>query len=322
MTKGEKNKMNKIKSKILAALGAGILCMASISTLATEANISVQVNGKKVAFSSQKPQVISGTTYVPLRGVFEELGYEVSWIPSSKIIILTNENTDIILKQDSTYVMHAKTKALQNKILTIKGNTMLPLREVSTLVGAKTDWNAKTKTVIITSISLTDSKTDSKNEDNFSNDDVMNDPAPHKAQALYRYIEVVGKRKQDVSQLNDKYHIENHYTQLTEGNIPNYLKEYNELNNTYIEAVKAIEANEDFNAVKEKTINVLNKYNEVMKMLLIDKADDFPKTMEKVPHSELKEAILNYCKKNDLEAQQFFKDIHQVYGDTTLIWLY
>lgn len=35
-------------------------------------DINVEINGTRVAFSNQKPKVISGTTYVPLRGVFAE----------------------------------------------------------------------------------------------------------------------------------------------------------------------------------------------------------------------------------------------------------
>lgn len=314
--------MKRLKKKILAVLGVGVLCMTSIPILAAEANISVQVNGKKVAFSGQKPKVISGTTYVPLRGVFEELGYEVWWIPSSKYIMITKDGLGVTLTQDSRYIMNGEQKALQSKILTLNGSTMLPLREVSTLVGAKVDWNSKTNTVVITYNTSAQSQVDNQNIDNFSNDDVMNNPATHKAQAIYRYIEIIGKRKKEISALSDKYNIVNHYSQVAESDRPNYLKEYKEINNAYIDEIKAIEAGEDFNDVKEKTVNVINQYNEVMKMLLIDKVEDFPKAMEQVPHLELKKAIITYCEKNGLEAKTFFKDINQIYGDTTIIWIY
>ncbi len=309
--------MINVKSKVLSGLIAGALCIGSISVLGAETKITVQVGGKEVAFSNQQPQIISGTTYVPLRGVFEELGYEVKWDAASKIITLTSNNTTISLKQDSTYTLNNEQKALENKILTLQGSTMLPLREVSTLVGAKVDWNAATKTVIITNGSLADVPADVPVDvptdvpTDISNDDVMNDPATIKAQAMHRYVAAMKKRTQSLDELADKYGIEMHFTDIAKEDIPNFLKDYKVINSADIEAVKTIEADEDFQDVKDTTVKLITKCSEVMEMYLIDNVEDGPETVKMVSEIAVKKAIMAYCDKSGLDATTFFAGINE-----------
>ncbi len=290
--------MKKIKAKFLAGLVAGAICFGSMPALATETNISVEVNGKRVAFSNQNPQVISGTTYVPLRGVFEELGYEVKWEATSKTIKMTSDDTSITLKQDSTYTLNNEQKKLQNKILVISGSTMLPLREVSTLVGAKVDWNANTKTVIITN-------------DETSNLPTLTAKDEAAQQVMREYAQIMEKRRETLNELADKYDIYMHFTDIADEDIPSYMEDYKLVNDGDIEAVKAIEADEDFNDVKEKTNKLLNKCTEVMKMYLIDKVPDGPETVSWTSDLEVKKAILAYCKKKGLNAKEFFPEINE-----------
>lgn len=313
--------MKKIRNKILAALGAGVLCMASIPALAAEANISVQVNGKKVAFSGEKPKVISGTTYVPLRGVFEELGYEVWWIPSSKLIILDKDGLGISLRQDSTYIMNGEHKALKNKILTLKGNTMLPLREVSTLVGAKVDWNSKTNTVVIVSNTLTDTKADSQQEEDSLKDDMKMDGAKEKELAMYSYVEVMKQRKKSIQDLNSKYGYKIYLSDIKKEDRQNYIKEYKEINTMNIEATKAIQeslADGDFDDVTSKTIALLNLNASLIEDYLID---DIPISFvnQMTEDTKLKQAIIDYCMRNGLDTKLFYDDIEERYGQEDVV---
>jgi len=55
------------------------------------ANINVEINGVLVNFSEEDPnleakhpEIQEGRTYVPLRGVFEGLGFDVGWCPDER----------------------------------------------------------------------------------------------------------------------------------------------------------------------------------------------------------------------------------------------
>ena len=42
--------------------------------------ISVTIDGERVHFPGQQPVIVDGRTLVPVRGVFEQLGFEVNWV--------------------------------------------------------------------------------------------------------------------------------------------------------------------------------------------------------------------------------------------------
>ena len=64
-----------------------ILAVCLISATAIFANsppVSVTVDGQQVQFDDQQPVIIDGRTLVPVRGVFEALGFDVDWDPSAR----------------------------------------------------------------------------------------------------------------------------------------------------------------------------------------------------------------------------------------------
>ena len=313
-----------MKNKILAGLMIGALWIGSLPALAAETDISVVVNGKKVDFSNQKPKALSGTTYVPLRGVFEELGYEVKWEASSKTIALINEDTNITLSQNSTYTFNNEQKALQNKILTIQGSTMLPLREVSTLIGAKVDWDSKTRTVIIgheasenLQAGTSEDKTSEDKTSGTSGGLVVTSSAIND-QPLLDYLIVMKKREQKLTQLRIKYEMDAPYVDLAESQIPSYLKDYKEVNDSDIEALKAIKADEAFEELRAKAIKAINNNTVLMDKVLIDKVE-FKEAMKISYDLNLKGSLSAYCEKKGIKPEILFDDENFAY---CLIWIY
>ena len=303
--------MSKRTSKFLTGIIIGVLCAGSMPALAAENSINVQVNGKKIAFSNQKPQVISGVTYVPLRGVFEEMGYEVWWIPSSKIITLDGEN-QILLYADSRYIMNAQTKYLKNKILTIKGTTMLPLREVSALAGAEVIWDAKTNTVLITTSSNME-----KSEEEPSNV-TPNHQAKDKAQPMHSFVEIMEKRKENLKALNSKYGLKIYPSDIKKEDRENYIEAYKKINSENIAALEAIQADEDFTELKSKTIELLDVNARLIEDFLMNDTEiDFVVQMTK--DRQVKDAIMAYCKKKGLSTRLFYNDIEEKYGQTDVV---
>ncbi len=113
-------------------------------------DIQVSINGELQHFS-QPPVVISGSTLVPMRAIFEVLGASISWNSKEHSVTATKDNTTIYIKiGDSQATVDGKQVDLSVPAQIVSGYTMVPLRFVSEALGAKVNWDGTTKTVIIT----------------------------------------------------------------------------------------------------------------------------------------------------------------------------
>ncbi len=105
----------------------------------------------------------SNRTLVPVRFVAEGLGGKVSWHPKERFVgvrvgvkkvglWIGNKNAEIS-KQTATWDRFDTFKTVQTDQapeIVPPGRTMIPLRFVSESVGAKVDWNGKTREITIT----------------------------------------------------------------------------------------------------------------------------------------------------------------------------
>ena len=64
-------------------------------------SITVLLNGEPVAFECAAERSSAGTTFVPLRSIFEQLGVEVEWNQQRQEALLTSGREAICLKVDS-----------------------------------------------------------------------------------------------------------------------------------------------------------------------------------------------------------------------------
>lgn len=117
---------------------------------AAQGNVSVNLNGNLLAFSGVQPQLVDGRVLVPVRGVFESMGFDVSWDNSSKTTTLKKEDLTITSQVDMNYMtVNGTQKSLDVKAQIINGNLMLPLRAISEATGAQVNWDSTTSTVSI-----------------------------------------------------------------------------------------------------------------------------------------------------------------------------
>ena len=113
-------------------------------------DIAVTINGTAVNFTGTQPTIVDGRTLVPVRGVFETLGFDVSWNPDLRQATLERENDTIVITLDSeTFTTNGVNHTLDVPAQVIGGSTMLPIRAVLESVGYSLDWDANTRTVII-----------------------------------------------------------------------------------------------------------------------------------------------------------------------------
>lgn len=152
----------------------------------TNDTISVIVNGTAVNFTDQQPTLVDGRTLVPVRGVFEALGFEVEWngerqeVTLSRYIINDGYLSDspigthlgleiITISIGREYFQLEQVGTIFNRAFNdtpippipldvpaqiIGGSTMLPIRAVLEVVGYSLDWDGANQTVIITTDTL------------------------------------------------------------------------------------------------------------------------------------------------------------------------
>lgn len=141
--------------KILAIILTLTLFLLLLPGLSVTANapapISVLIEGQRVAFADQNPVIIDGRTLVPVRGVFEDLGFTVDWNPATSQATLTGDHVVVITIGSSVFTTDGVSHTLDVPAQTIGGRTMLPLRLVLESVGYYLGWDAGASVVLISS---------------------------------------------------------------------------------------------------------------------------------------------------------------------------
>lgn len=113
--------------------------------------IPITIDGYQLTVD-QPPVIENGRTLVPLRPIFEGLGAEVTWFPSTQSISGSLDSSYIYLEINNT------TATVNNKNITIdvppriiNSRTMVPLRFISESLGATVTWNDATRSISIDS---------------------------------------------------------------------------------------------------------------------------------------------------------------------------
>ena len=118
---------------------------------AAEDSIRVTIDGVPVVFADQDPTIVDGRTLVPVRGVFEALGFYVEWDGVDTATLSRPDYTVTISIGVDTFTTNGAEFALDVPAQLINNRTMLPIRAVLESVGYSVDWDSETRTVIISS---------------------------------------------------------------------------------------------------------------------------------------------------------------------------
>ena len=162
--------MKKMVNKLISCVCviAMSISMATIPAHADE-EIKVILDGEKINFDVA-PQIMDDYTMVPMRAIFEALGYTVEWDQENQGITAMNLQTDkmIALIIDEPYMLYSqlsemfflgaydtyikdKTVPLDKAPAIVNERTLVPVRAISEASGCNVEWDGDTRTVIITS---------------------------------------------------------------------------------------------------------------------------------------------------------------------------
>jgi len=146
-----------VKKRGILALLVLLILLGSVmfpsSLIASD--IRVTIDGVAVDFEGQPPTIVDGRTLVPVRGVFEALGFDVEWEQSTQTATLTSADYVVVISIGSeVFATNGANHALDVPAQIIDGRTMLPIRAVLESVGLYVDWDGGTSTVLVNSPAL------------------------------------------------------------------------------------------------------------------------------------------------------------------------
>jgi len=134
---------------LLFTLLAAVLLAFPLTTNA-DGQINVMVDGHYIIFENQPPLNIDGRILVPVRGVFESLGFTPTWDSATRTATLTRHDFTIVITIDSNVFTTNGTRFyLDVPAQIIGGSTMLPIRFVLESVGYDLTWDSAANTVQI-----------------------------------------------------------------------------------------------------------------------------------------------------------------------------
>ncbi|MDO5479926.1 MAG: copper amine oxidase N-terminal domain-containing protein [Clostridia bacterium] len=104
------------------------------------------------------PFIVNGATLIPLRGLLEEMGAEITWNGEDQSILVKSEKVNmeftLQIANKLVYVKHPTYGDIRYTLLTtpeIKDNrTFIPLRFVSEILGYEVFWDGESQTIDIT----------------------------------------------------------------------------------------------------------------------------------------------------------------------------
>lgn len=128
---------------------AVIVSAAAVTTTIFADSITVLLDGNPLAFETE-PFISEGTTFVPMRAIFEALGAEVQWNGEERSVTSQKDSTEIKITIGSTAVYkNGEEETLLAAPVIVNDFTMVPLRFVSESFGCDVGWNAQKRTVVI-----------------------------------------------------------------------------------------------------------------------------------------------------------------------------
>jgi endonuclease YncB( thermonuclease family) len=116
---------------------------------------SVFIDGNRITFEVP-PQIVNGSTLVPMRKIFEELGAEIAWNPETRTVTATRGDTVIVYTIGET-LARKNDEAISLSVpgVIIDGSTLVPLRFVGEALGATVGWEGNSRTITISSATKT-----------------------------------------------------------------------------------------------------------------------------------------------------------------------
>ena len=113
--------------------------------------LTVEVDGVEVVFDGQQPVNRNGAILVPVRGVFEQMGFAPAWNAATGVATLTSADTVVVITVgQAAFTVNGETVVAPLPAELLNYRVMLPVGAVAEALGATTRWESDTQTAHIT----------------------------------------------------------------------------------------------------------------------------------------------------------------------------
>jgi hypothetical protein len=117
---------------------------------AEQNGIMLEAHGEMVLLGETPPMSIEYTTFVPLDGIFEAMGYRVSWDEEDGVAIFTDgANTVIVTMDEGTFMANGEIHSLTTPARLVNDVPMFPLRPVAESLGYTVTFNEITNAISV-----------------------------------------------------------------------------------------------------------------------------------------------------------------------------
>jgi len=135
---------------ILLLIFITIIGIAPGITVLAENDIVIEIDGVRAPIQGQQPVIADGRVLVPVRGVFEALGFSVNWNQERRTVSLINErNTVVITEGHLIFTNNEIPYELDVPAQIINERMMLPLRALIESVGYYAYWDPANRAVLV-----------------------------------------------------------------------------------------------------------------------------------------------------------------------------
>jgi len=134
--------------KIISLIITLTVLLLSNATVFANSEIPIFYNDQKLEFSVA-PEIIDDVTMVPLRDIFEAMGYTITWNNETKTVTGEKGINTISLTIGKTSAYSNGNLITIAKPIIKNDYTLVPLRFVAESSGSTVDWNGVTRTVSI-----------------------------------------------------------------------------------------------------------------------------------------------------------------------------
>ena len=142
----------KLAKKLLAMTVVLAMVLGLTSTVVfADSDVRVVVDGVEVEFIDQGPIMRDGRVLAPVRGVFTQMGFAVSWNGSDRVATLTSADVVVVIPADGAhfYVNGEVITPVVAQFM-LNGRIMLPVGAIAEAVGATAIFDSAARVVTVT----------------------------------------------------------------------------------------------------------------------------------------------------------------------------
>lgn len=122
--------------------GLGVLDFEITHPQMVKKSIAVFIDGQEIEVA-MPPIIVNGSTYVPLRGIFQQMDVDLRWDIKTRSVIAADGATTIVLNSlTGVTTLNDKVVSTNEKPIFVNDSVYVPLRLVTELLGAHVEWDA------------------------------------------------------------------------------------------------------------------------------------------------------------------------------------